>query len=466
MASISAAELSKHQSKESCWLVIYGKVYDVTSFLNSHPGGAKVLVRAAGRDSTPDFESVHNEDVLSELPPSACIGSVDLGALKDLGSNSSATKEILHDDPKNEYPPLSTIVNVDDFEVVAKKYLSPTGWAYYASAADDEYSKQENRRIFRKIKLRPRVLRNVDVVDTTTTILGHKCALPVYISPTGLGKYAHPGAECTLARAAGKEGLAQCVPTSPSMSLEAIYGARLSKEQPIFQQLYVNRDREKATALIKRAVNLGATALFVTVDSPVLGKREQDDRLKGETASNYTGIAKVASSGLLNPALTWADLKWIRALTDVPIVLKGIQSVEDAVLAHKAGVQGIVLSNHGGRSQDTAQAPMLTLLEIRKYAPWLIRGKMQIFVDGGIRRGTDILKALALGANAVGVGRSFLYSMTGGYGEAGVQKLVDILRTELHSNMALAGATRIDDIVPEMVNAKRLDTEVFDSPKL
>jgi L-lactate dehydrogenase (cytochrome) len=202
--------------------------------------------------------------------------------LKAQKTISKVTTE--EDPPRSEYPPLSAIVNVDDFEVVAKKYLSPTGWAYYASAADDEYSKQENHRIFRKIKPRPRVLRNVEIVDTTTEILGQKCALPIYVSPAGLGKYAHPEAECALARGAGKEGLVQCVTTSPSMPLETIYSACLSKEQPMFQQVYVNRDREKATAFVRRAVRLGATALFITVDSPVLGKREQDDRLKGEAS--------------------------------------------------------------------------------------------------------------------------------------------------------------------------------------
>lgn len=280
MAFINGTEVSKHRTRESCWIVIHDKVYDVTGFLESHPGGANILIRSSGRDATKDYESVHNPEIIAEtLPPSSYLGNVEPGTLGEPEQQSSSNEQ-----PKSEFPPLSSMINVDDFEAVAKRYLNPTGWAYYSSAADDEYSKQENHRIFRKIKLRPRVLRNVETIDTSTTILGKRTSLPIYVSPAGLGKYAHPQAECALAAGAGKEGLIQCVPTSPSMSLEAIYGARINKEQPMFQQLYVNKDREKATALIKRVVDLGATALFVTVDSPVLGKREQDDRLKGEVS--------------------------------------------------------------------------------------------------------------------------------------------------------------------------------------
>lgn len=354
MGFIHGAEIAKRRTKESCWLVLYDKVYDVTDFLDSHPGGAKVLLRSAGQDATEDYESVHNPELIAEtLPASSCLGTVEAGTLDQGQQKGEGASEI---ETQPTYPPLSSIVNIDDFEAVAKKYLSATGWAYYASAADDEYSKQENARVFKRLKLRPRILRNVESVDTTTNILGHTTSLPVYLSPVGLGKYAHPQAECALVAGAEKEGLIQCVPTSPSMSLEAIYGSRVNKEQSVFQQLYVNRDRQKATALIKRVIRLGVCALFVTVDSPVLGKRELDDRLKGEATItlNLPGTAKVASSGLLNPTLTWEDLAWIRKLAGkLPIVLKGVHTVEDAVMAYQAGLEGIVLSNHGGRSQDT-----------------------------------------------------------------------------------------------------------------
>lgn len=254
------------------------------------------------------------------------------------------------------------MVSVNDFETVAKQYLSPTGWAYYSSAADDEHSKHDAGRAFRKLTLRARVLRNVDLVDTRTTILGKSTTLPVYVSPSGLGKYAHPNAECAFASGAGKEGVIQVIPTIPSMTIEEIFKARLSEDQPVFFQLYLNRDPQKAEALIRRVERLGASAIWLTVDSPVLGNREQDDRLKAKMVEDdevaimeevKPGVAKTASTGLLNPRLTWDHVAWIRQITKLPLVLKGIQSVEDAVLAHEHGVEGIVLSNHGGRSQDT-----------------------------------------------------------------------------------------------------------------
>lgn len=252
---------------------------------------------------------------------------------------------------------------------------------------------------------------------------------------------------------------------------EAVFNARTSSDQPLFFQLYANRDRQKTQVLLRKMEKLGAAAIFLTVDSPVLGRRERDDRVKvadGELLS--TGVAKASSAGLLNPLLTWEDVDWIRRDTNIPIVIKGIQTVEDAILAHKHGVHGIVLSNHGGRSLDTAQSPILTLLEIRKHAPHLLsnetRGKFQVFIDGGIRRGTDVLKALALGASAVGVGRPFLYALTAGYGERGVRRLVEMLRTEIETNMALMGAVCIDELVSEMINSERAERDMSRRVKL
>lgn len=294
--------------------------------------------------------------------------------------------------------------------------------------------------------------------------------MPFFICPTGLSKYAHPDAELNLAAAAGKEEVHQIIPTSPSMSLEQIAAARSSTSQTQYMQIYVNRDRNKALTLIRRAEKAGMKGLFITVDSPVLGKRERDDRLKalslGSTATN-AGVAKIASSTLLNPRLKWEDLAWIRSVTKLPLVLKGIQTVEDAVMAYHHGVDAIYLSNHGGRSQDTSQAPILTLLEIRKYAPELIDNlKLQILIDGNIRRGTDIIKCLALGATAVGIGRPCLYSMTAGYGEEGVRHMINILRRELMSNMALLGATNLNELIPTLINTQRAETEIHGGVKL
>jgi L-lactate dehydrogenase (cytochrome) len=441
-------------------------------FLNEHPGGVDLILKCAGRDATESYDTVHNPELVGEMLPSESY----LGQLKpnSLPKKVLPEAEILGETRITEpiHPPLSSIINVADFEKVAQHYLSDAGWAYYSSGAEDELSLDDARRIFNKIALRPRIMRNVEQVSTETKILGYPSSLPIYISPTGLGRYAHREAEKILATVAGNENLIYMMPTSPSHSHEAIFGARARPEQPLFFQLYSNRDRTKAEALIRKVQGLGASALFVTVDSPVLGRRERDDRVKvaaGEQATS-AGVAKTSASGLLNPTLVWEDLKWLRGITSLPIVLKGVQTVEDAMLAHAHGAHGIVLSNHGGRSLDTAQSPILTLLEIRKYAPYLVspsvKDKFQIFLDGGIKRGTDIIKALALGATAVGIGRPFLYSMTADYGEEGVKRLVQMLRSEVETNMALTGAVSIADIAPEMVNSERAETEVSRRVKL
>ena len=168
----------------------------------------------------------------------------------------------------------------------------------------------------------------------------------------------------------------------------------------------------------------------------------------------------------ISPFIDWDILNWLRGLTRLPVVIKGIQCVEDAVLAYQQGVQGIVLSNHGGRSQDTAQPSLLTLLEIRRYASFILSGPMQIFVDGGIRRGTDVLKALALGASAVGLGRPFLYSMAAGYGEEGARRAIAILRQEIEANMVFLGVSRLSELGDHLLNAARLERDVVGSVKL
>lgn len=372
-----------------------------------------------------------------------------------------------------EYPTLNNIVSVEDFEKVAAKYLTAAGWAYYASGADDEFGIQDARRVFRKTALRPRIFRAVEPVSTSTTILGMPSSLPLYFSPTGIGRYAHRDADSIIPSIAGEEGLLYCMPTgSPH---ETIFNARSRPEQKLLFQLYANRDRERTKTLIRRVEALGAAAIFLTVDSPVLGKREKDDRVQAADgadtiAPSAGGLAKTSSLGLLNPLLTWDDLAWLQSITSLPIVVKGVQTAEDAILAHAYGASGVVLSNHGGRSQDTAQPPMLTLLEINKHAPQLlkapIRDKFQILVDGGVRRGTDVIKAIALGASAVGIGRPILYSMCGDYGADGLRRLVQILRTEIATNMALAGAKNLDELVPEMVNVGRVWHEVAPRVKL
>ncbi|PYH47370.1 FMN-dependent alpha-hydroxy acid dehydrogenase [Aspergillus saccharolyticus JOP 1030-1] len=484
MSILTREEVEKHSSRQSCWVAIHGSVYDVTDFIDEHPGGPQAILRCAGKDATADFDSVHDQTLLSQtLPPSALQGQIEPGTLiATTSSSSSSSSSSLSSAPRPLpeikttatdppiAPPLSALINLHDFEKVAQQHLPAHAWAYYFSGADDEISKAQNQKAYRKVSLRPRILRSIRAVDTSTTILGQRVSLPVYMSPTGIGKLAHPDAECALAAAAGHEGLVQVLANGSSMPIERVRAARTNPEQPLFAQLYVNKDIRRSEETVRRAVEAGARAIWVTVDSPVVGKREMDERLNLEvqardSSARGQGVAKTMASSI-SPFIDWEILTWLRGLTDLPVVIKGIQCVEDAVLAYEHGVQGIVLSNHGGRSQDTAQPPLVTLLEIRRHAPSLIGSRMQIFVDGGIRRGTDVLKALALGASAVGLGRPFLYGLAAGYGEEGVRRVVAILRQEIEANMVFLGVTRLPDLGPHLLNTSRLERDVVGEVKL
>ncbi|KAJ5991577.1 hypothetical protein N7522_011784 [Penicillium canescens] len=460
--TLTRQEVSQHNSRQSCWVIIHGAVYDVTDFLDSHPGGPQVILRCAGKDATEDFDSVHAPELLSEvLLESTVRGHIDPAELQVLDPKLNDTMQTKSD--SNAPPFLHSLINLHDFEHVAEKHLPANAWAYYSSGADDEISKRNSARAYQKIALRPRILRNIPSVNTTTSILGHSVSLPVYISPVGIAKLAHPDGECALASAAGKRGLVQVLANGSSMPIERVMQSRNSPDQPIFQQLYVNKDIQKSVDTVRRAEKAGASAIWITVDSPVVGKREMDERLNLNVTGQ--GVAKILASST-SPYIDWDILTWLRQHTSLPVVIKGIQCVEDAVEAYEHGVQGIVLSNHGGRSQDTAQSPLLTLLEIKKFAPHLIGSKMQIYIDGGIRRGTDVLKAIALGATAVGLGRPFLFSMSAGYGEKGVLRMLDILRQEIETNMVFLGATSLKELKPEMLNVSRLERDLIGSVKL
>ncbi|KAF7591821.1 hypothetical protein BBP40_001092 [Aspergillus hancockii] len=460
-------EVERHNSKASCWIAVHGSVYDVTDFVDLHPGGPNVILRCAGKDATADYDSVHDKEILSQtLAPSALRGRIEPGTLaksNNVNIITPSNKDV------NLPPSLTNLLNLHDFEQVAQQHLPPNAWAYCTSGADDEISKRQNNKAFQKVSLRPRILRSIRAVDTTTTILEKPVSLPVYMSPVGIAKLAHPDGERAMAAAAGKEGLVQVLANGSSIPVESVMDARVSPEQPIFQQLYVNRDIKKSEDMVRRAELAGASAIWITVDSPVVGKREMDERLnlqaRDDSSRQGQGVAKTMASAI-SPFIDWDILSWLRGLTKLPVVIKGIQCVEDAVQAYHCGVQGIVLSNHGGRSQDTAQPPLLTLLEIRRYAPFLIDSKMQIFIDGGIRRGTDVLKAVALGATAVGLGRPILYSLAAGYGEQGARRAIEILRQEIEFNMVFLGVTNSRGLGPHLLNTARLERDMVGSVKL
>lgn len=276
MAKIAGIELSKHNSRQSCWLAIHGEVWDVSTFVDEHPGGAALILKVAGQDATSQYDMFHSRELVAEtLDPEARKGTVDASTIPKAEARPESK------DQRKKAPPLSTMISLNDFEGVAERTMSPAAWAYVSSGADDEISVRYNARIYQKVFLRGRVLRKVGTVDCSTEILGCRSAMPIYTSPVGLAKLVHPLGECAIAAANGKEGIIQVVNTVSSMPIEAIMDARVSEDQVIFWQLYADKDlTTKSKALVERVEKAGVKAIWLTVDSPVVGNRERDERLK------------------------------------------------------------------------------------------------------------------------------------------------------------------------------------------
>ncbi|KAI8586197.1 cytochrome b2 [Geranomyces variabilis] len=471
---VSYQELQRHNSKDSCWLLIHGKVYDLTSFLSEHPGGQRIILNQAGRDATAAFAEVHSEDVIARtLSPNLCVGVMDKNTMKGVAAPAVATPAQLFEQAE-KIQPLNQIINLYDFELLARKRMARPGWNYYSSGSDDEMCLRENSDVYSRVWLIPRVMVDVSRIDFRTTILGFPSAAPFYMTATALGRLGHPEGEVSLTRAAGAEGIIHMLPTLSSCSLDEMTGARVEGQTQFFQ-LYVNRDRDVTRRIIKQAEERGCKALFITVDAPTLGHREKDMRtkfvdeppteMKGKAVKRDQGAARAIGS-FIDPGLSWKDLAWFRSVTSLPLVLKGVQCAADAVLAARHGVAGIVLSNHGGRQLETARSGLEILPDVvaaldAYYAtekPPSGR-RLEVFIDGGVRRATDIVKALALGAKAVGIGRPFLYA-NHGYGQRGVEKAIQLLKDELHSVMMLLGAPDIEAIVRDMVDAGSLKMHV------
>ncbi|KAJ1570073.1 hypothetical protein HK096_003025 [Nowakowskiella sp. JEL0078] len=465
---ITREELAAKNSKESCWVAIHGKVYDLTEFLKEHPGGSKVILREAGKDGTAAFAQIHPEDIISRILPETSI----VGILHDFKPNANNAEDAFKQ-IQSKNPPISTMLNLQDFEELAERTMKPEAWAYYSGGSEDEITLYENHAAFHRIWIKPRILINVKKVDTTTTILGCHSSLPFYVSATALGKLGHPEGEVVLTRAAGKKKIIQMIPTLASCSLEELTSASVPGQTQFFQ-LYVNQDRKITESLIKRAESQGCKGLFITVDAPQLGRREKDMRMKfiddapdaqaNEEVSRNEGAARAITS-YIDPALCWDDIKWFKSVTKMPIVLKGVQCAEDAVLAAKYGCAGIVLSNHGGRQLETSRSAIEILPDVMSALKnENLAGKLEVYIDGGIRRGTDIFKALALGAKAVGLGRPFLYGMST-YGQKGVERIIDLLSDELEMVMRLAGAPTLSHAVPAMLDIGSLQSHCSGSFK-
>lgn len=322
------------------------------------------------------------------------------------------------------------------FLAVAKTVLKGDAWAYYSSGADDEIAVRENHNAFHRIYFRPRVMVNVKNIDMSTTMLGTKTSIPLYITATALGKLGHAEGEVCLTKAADKQNVIQMIPTLASCSFDEIVDAA-APNQTQWLQLYVNSNREVTEKFVRHAESRGMKGLFITADAPqlgntkmwgktrkftidIIGRREKDMRMKysqedpdeiqrNDTEVNRDEGAARAISSFIDPALCWDDIAWFRSITKMPILIKGVQTAEDAVLAAKYGCQGIVLSNHGGRQLDFAPSAIEILAETMDALKRENLDKnFEVYIDGGIRRGSDIFKAIALGAKGVGIGRPFL----------------------------------------------------------
>jgi 4-hydroxymandelate oxidase len=349
--------------------------------------------------------------------------------------------------------------NVAECHAAARERLPHPVYEYYARGAEDEVTLRGNAEAFREILFRPRVLTDVSEVDLSCSILGDRLPSPVVIAPTAFQRLCHPDGEQATAQAAGRDGHLMVASTLATTSIEDIATAASG---PLWLQLYVFKTRALTEQLVKRAVEAGCRAICLTVDVPVAGNREHDARnhftLSDEVEmANFMGylqsrLPDTESDSALatfireefDPTLTWEAVTWLRRLSDLPVIIKGIQHPADAERALEAGADAVVVSNHGGRQLDGAE-PTIRLLPDVVAA---VKGRVPVLVDGGIRRGSDVAKALCLGARAVLIGRPYLWGLTLG-GSAGVAHILDTLDGELRRTMALLGAVRLSDLGPD-----------------
>jgi 4-hydroxymandelate oxidase len=350
-------------------------------------------------------------------------------------------------------PDAQQLINVFDYETAATSRLGAGPLGYFAGGAGDEITLRDNVEAYRRYLLRPRVLVDVAKCTTHTTVLGQDVSMPLLVAPVAFQRLAHPDGEVATARAARAAGTIMCLSTIATASPAEV----AETEAPRWFQLYAMRDEGLTHELIAKARDCGYTALLLTVDAPVPGRRERDRR----TAVVIPPELKVASLGrgdftpadvlnLVSPSLTWRDVERISAEAGLPLILKGVQTPGDARLASEHGAAGIVVSNHGGRQLDGVAATIDVLPGVAE----AVGGRVEVFVDGGIRRGTDVVKALALGARAVLVGRPALWGLAVA-GEAGVRAVLEILRAEIENALALLGCRSPADVSPAHVEKRR-----------
>jgi 4-hydroxymandelate oxidase len=347
-------------------------------------------------------------------------------------------------------------INIYEFDAIARGKLTSMAYDYYASGAHDEITLHENHAAYDRIKLKYRVLRDISQRDISTTVLGHRIKMPVIIAPTAFHKLADPVGEVATVQAAGNAGTLMILSTLSTTSIEDVMTAATG---PVWFQLYVYKDRQATKALVQRAEAAGCSALVLTVDAQIWGRRERDVRNRfqlppGLSVKNLmpsgqeafpkeaqdSGLAAYVAS-LFDQTLSWKDVEWLCSLTGLPVLLKGIVHPDDARQAVESGASGVIVSNHGGRQLDTAPATIEALPPIVD----AVGGRIEVLIDGGIRRGTDVVKALAYGAKAVAVGRPILWGLAYD-GQRGVEKVLDILRFEVDLALGLCGCSSVDQV--------------------
>ncbi|MFN8579995.1 MAG: alpha-hydroxy acid oxidase [Gemmatimonadaceae bacterium] len=354
------------------------------------------------------------------------------------------------------------LINLFDYEAAAERRMPPSAWGYLTGGANDEVTLRENRRAWDDVSVLFRTMVDVSERSLASTVLGTPIAAPVLVAPTAMQRLAHADGEKATARAAAAAGTIMIVSTTATTSLEDV---RAASPAPQWFQLYVYRDRGVTRELLERVKHVRYQAVVLTVDAPMIGRRERDIRT-GFSLPPHLQIANAARAGaghvpnatahdsglelhfrgLHDPAVTHKDIQWIRDICGLPVVVKGVVRVDDAQRAVEAGADAIVVSNHGGRQLDTAVATARVLPRIVD----AVGHRAEVYVDGGVRRGTDVLKALAMGARAVLLGRPVLWGLAVG-GEQGVHDVLQLLYNELDLAMALAGCRSIAEITPDLI---------------
>lgn len=353
------------------------------------------------------------------------------------------------------------LVNLSDFEAAAKERLPQQAFEYFFHGAEDEITLADNRQAFNRIKLRYKVLAGVQDRDLSTTVLGHRIAIPVAAAPTAFQKLAHPDGELAMVRGVGSAGTAMFLSTLSTIAMEEVVAAASG---PVFFQLYIYKDRGLTQELVARAAAAGCAGIALTVDAPVFGKREPDIRnrfqlpadvrIENAAPAGHGGLPdSLEDSGLtlyinklMDFTISWTDLEWLTGASPLPVIVKGIVRGDDAARCIDHGASAVVVSNHGGRQLDTSPATIDALPEVVE----AVDNRIEVLVDGGIRRGTDVVKALARGARAVLLGRPLLWGLAVD-GSEGVAAAFEVIREELDIAMALCGCSRIDEIGPDLL---------------